>query len=181
MMLSSGGEYGDVSRCRELGIAAYLTKPVKQSICSTRSPRIVDGATAARTRAVLALPTEYRIPSPVGAASRGQCRQSARGDGTYDEARSRGDVASNGREVLAELERQSFDVVLMDVQMPEMGGFETAKAIRARERETRGAHAHHRHDRACDGRGSGAMPRGRNGRLPVETHRSAGAVRGHRR
>jgi CheY-like chemotaxis protein len=44
----------------------------------------------------------------------------------------RADVAANGMEVLLALERQSYDVVLMDVQMPELDGFETAKAIRER-------------------------------------------------
>ena len=44
----------------------------------------------------------------------------------------RADVAANGREVLQALERQNYDVVLMDVQMPEMDGFEAAMAIRER-------------------------------------------------
>jgi two-component system sensor histidine kinase/response regulator len=42
----------------------------------------------------------------------------------------------NGREALAALDRERFDVVLMDVQMPEMDGFETTAAIRVRERDT---------------------------------------------
>jgi PAS domain S-box-containing protein len=45
-------------------------------------------------------------------------------------------VANNGREALAALERELFDLVLMDVQMPEMGGFETTAAVRKRERST---------------------------------------------
>src|ERR1700681_1584744 len=45
-------------------------------------------------------------------------------------------VASNGREVLAALGEQSFDLVLMDVQMPEMAGFEATTAIRDREKTT---------------------------------------------
>ena len=43
-------------------------------------------------------------------------------------------VANNGRQALAAIEQTSFDLVLMDVQMPEMDGFETSIAIRARER-----------------------------------------------
>jgi CheY-like chemotaxis protein len=45
-------------------------------------------------------------------------------------------VAADGREALSALDQGPFDVVLMDVQMPEMDGFETTAAIRARERDT---------------------------------------------
>ena len=45
-------------------------------------------------------------------------------------------LASNGKEAVALLERESFDLVLMDLEMPEMSGFEATAAIRARERQT---------------------------------------------
>jgi CheY-like chemotaxis protein len=48
-------------------------------------------------------------------------------------------VAGNGKEGLAALEKQSFDLVLMDVQMPEMDGFEATAAIREKEK-TSGNH-----------------------------------------
>ena len=46
-------------------------------------------------------------------------------------------AVGSGREALAALEQQNFDLVLMDVQMPDMDGFETTKAIRAQERISR--------------------------------------------
>jgi two-component system sensor histidine kinase/response regulator len=45
-------------------------------------------------------------------------------------------VVNNGREALAALERESFDLMLMDLHMPEMDGFEATSSIRARERFT---------------------------------------------
>jgi two-component system, sensor histidine kinase and response regulator len=47
-------------------------------------------------------------------------------------------LAANGHEVLQALDRDSFDVILMDVQMPEMDGFETTAVIRNRESESGG-------------------------------------------
>ncbi len=48
-------------------------------------------------------------------------------------------IAENGKEVLSALEREPFDVILMDLQMPVMDGFQTTAAVRERERKT-GAH-----------------------------------------
>jgi PAS domain S-box-containing protein len=138
MMLSSGGEYSDASRCRELGIAAYLTKPVKQSDLFDAISRAVDGAISQRIASA---------PSPPVETSSRRLKVLLAEDNVVNQRVAVGlltrrghevAVAANGVEALNALDQQAFDVVLMDVQMPEMGGFEASAAIRARERHNGG-------------------------------------------
>lgn len=137
MMLTSSGHYGDAARCRALAISAYLTKPIKQadlldSICSilqgqgaraTPLGRGISTPGAQRVRVLLAEDNLVNRAVAVGLLTR-------RGHEVV--------VAGNGVEVLEALEHETFDVVLMDVQMPVMGGFEATRLIRERERDTGG-------------------------------------------
>jgi two-component system sensor histidine kinase/response regulator len=139
MMLTSSEYQGDVARCRQLGIAAYLVKPVRKSELLTAiltvlgqqpvsAPELVTRATLTNTRSSLRilvaednainqvlvvrlLQKMGHIPTTVG----------------------------NGRQALEALERERFDLVLMDVQMPEMDGFSATREIRNAERQT-GSH-----------------------------------------
>ena len=79
----------------------------------------------------------------------------------------RADVASNGLEALEALERQPYDVVLMDVQMPELDGLD-AIAPDLRALAAGDAPAHHRDDGERAARGSRGVLRGRHGRLRRE-------------
>jgi PAS domain S-box-containing protein len=135
MMLSSGGHYGDASRCRDLGVSAYLIKPVKQSDLYDAISRLVDGAVAAR----LEVPVEAAAARPLKVllAEDNVVNQRV-AVGLLSKRGHEVTVAGNGREALAALETGRFDVVLMDVQMPEMGGLEAAVAIRERERQQGG-------------------------------------------
>ncbi len=137
MMLTSSGHYGDAARCRDLGIAVSLTKPIKaadllESIVrvlgrQTTMPRPdAPRASQVAARQVSVLLAEDNIVNQrvaVGLLAR-------RGHKVR--------VVNNGREAIAAVEREAFDLVLMDVQMPEMGGFEATAVIRERERQTGG-------------------------------------------
>ncbi len=140
MMLSSSGKYGDAARCSALGIAAYLTKPVSQSDLLDAISRILDGRS--RTRA----------GAPAVAIRKSGAERRRRillaEDNVVNQRVAQGlltkrghtvTVVNNGREAVDALQAGDFDLVLMDVQMPEMGGFEATAAIRALEREN-GAH-----------------------------------------
>jgi len=140
MMLSSGARPGDRARCFELGISAYLTKPVKQSdlmdtivgVLGSRPPKPKarpprDAAKASKaSRHLRVLVAEDNAVNQQVAV------------GMLERAGHEATVAANGREVLALLEKGAFDVVLMDVQMPEMDGLEATGAIRDRERAAGG-------------------------------------------
>ncbi|HEY6807611.1 MAG TPA: response regulator [Gemmatimonadales bacterium] len=130
MMLTSAGERGDSQRCRELGIRGYLTKPVARVDLLDAIAAIFGGAAAGTevvTRHTLA---EARRHLRILLAEDTPVNQEV----ASTMLRRRGhvvDVVANGREAVAAAARARYDVVLMDVQMPEMDGFEATAAIRA--------------------------------------------------
>jgi two-component system sensor histidine kinase/response regulator len=136
LMLTSAGQRGDGERCRELGIRAYLTKPLSR----------VDLLEA--LGAVLAVPTEpgggAPAPDVITRHTIAESRRSLRILLAEDNPVNRQvavamlvkrghevHVAVNGKEAVDAMERRDYDVVLMDVQMPEMDGFQATAAIRA--------------------------------------------------
>ena len=134
MMLTSSGEYGDAGRCRELGISAYLTKPVRQEELLTQICRVLEHTVKPAAPATAAAPAA----APVVRAAKILLAE----DNIVNQRVAVGllsrrghtvKVAANGRLALEMLAIESFDLVLMDVQMPEMGGLEATTAIRARE------------------------------------------------
>jgi signal transduction histidine kinase/CheY-like chemotaxis protein/HPt (histidine-containing phosphotransfer) domain-containing protein len=135
MMLTSSGQFGDAGRCRALGIRAYLTKPIRQAdlfdaisrALQTPSRKAddlqIDSSAVPVRRAHILLAEDNVVNQrvAVGLLTR-------RGHSV--------DVVANGLEALAALASSRYDVVLMDIQMPEMGGIEATRAIREREAST---------------------------------------------
>jgi two-component system sensor histidine kinase/response regulator len=137
MMLTSGGRHGDSARCRELGIGTYLTKPVKQADLFDGICRALDGRVIAPAR-LIAVPiatTDFVRRAKVLLAEDNLVNQRV-AVGLLERRGHLVSVAANGRAALEALHAESFDIVLMDVQMPEMGGFEATARIRASERGT---------------------------------------------
>jgi len=140
IVLTSAGLRGDAARCRNLGVAAYLTKPVGQSelfdcIASVLgTPRTKPGPASSSLITHHSL-REARKKLNVLVAEDNAVNQKL-ASRLLEKQGHRITVAANGREALAALDRDDFDVVLMDVQMPDMDGFEATTAIRAREQRT---------------------------------------------
>jgi CheY-like chemotaxis protein len=138
MMLTSSGHRGDAERCQKLGVCAYLLKPVRQSELREAIARVL-GAREQEGR--IPLITRYSLGD---ARDRSDSLQVLVAEDNAVNQRlivrlleKRGHrvvLVDNGLQALAALEKESFDLVLMDVQMPEMDGFEATAAIRTRER-----------------------------------------------
>jgi CheY-like chemotaxis protein len=140
-MLTSGETRGDIERSRIIGVSAHLTKPARRNelrlaIVQAMQVRAEHGArndaadTVLVTRQANGLsPTPRKILLVEDVAVNQMLAVRI-----LEKAGHRVVVAENGREGLAVLATQPFDVVLMDVQMPEMDGFEAATTIRERER-----------------------------------------------
>ena len=140
-MLTSDNRQGHVAKCRQLGIERYLTKPITQaellhavskSLFTSRPSETVPRRQSSQNlpsdcsslRILLAEDNlvNQKIAMRV-LQKRGHCVE----------------VVNNGLEALDVLEERKFDLVLMDIQMPVMGGIEAVQLIREKERAT-GAH-----------------------------------------
>jgi len=138
VMLTSVGLRGDAAKCREAGIGAYLPKPIKRPdllaaiklVLGPRGP-YEDVHTLVTTHSL----RESRSSMTILLAEDNRVNQTM----AIRLLENRGHtvvLAETGRAVLAAVEKQTFDLVLMDVQMPEMDGLEATMVIRQKEKSS---------------------------------------------
>lgn len=140
IMLTSGGQRGDAAKCQDLGIAAYLMKPIRQSDlmdailmtmkkhpdADAKAPLITrHSVREARRRLNILLVEDNPVNQKLGAKVLEQMGHSVT-------------VASNGLQALELVAERDFSLILMDIQMPQMDGFTATKIIRENEKKSGG-------------------------------------------
>jgi two-component system, sensor histidine kinase and response regulator len=141
MMLSSGARRGEMARFRELGFSAYLVKPVRQGELRDAIARSLDRRDPQKALRTVAPALERRVPKPAGALhvllAEDNIVNQRLASRLLEKRGHRVTIANNGQEALNLLDCTSYDLVLMDVQMPIVDGLEATRLIRDREKETR--------------------------------------------
>jgi signal transduction histidine kinase/DNA-binding response OmpR family regulator/HPt (histidine-containing phosphotransfer) domain-containing protein len=139
MMLSSSGQHGETARCHEVGVSAYLTKPIQAADLHAAICRVLTRPTpASLTPATAKVSTGHTARALQVLLAEDNVVNQRVAVGLLTKRGHIVTVATNGLEAVAALEGRAFDVVLMDVQMPQMSGLEATVAIRQRERVTGG-------------------------------------------
>jgi len=155
MMLTSVGERGDAKRCRNLGISGYLTKPI-------RTNELIDAIKMLigyHKKAAESCPLVTRHSLREARLRFANLLESSTSQSAsifnillvednlinqkltrrlLEKKGHRVKVANNGKEALNAWKNNTFDLILMDVLMPEMDGFEATSEIRIREKKTGG-------------------------------------------
>jgi CheY-like chemotaxis protein len=141
MMLTSCGQPGDAERCLKLGASAYLTKPICEADLRKATLQVLGKAESTARQPQLITRDSLWVGQKklrVLVAEDNAVNQLLAKRLVENQGHTAVIVAS-GREALEALEEGTFDLVLMDVQMPDMDGLEATAVIRQRERHT-GAH-----------------------------------------
>jgi CheY-like chemotaxis protein len=137
LMLTSGRRQGDVARGKALGVASHLSKPVARAELLVAIQQAL-GKVEVKERSTLTTQSSLRPPGQgvrilLAEDNKVNQRVAVR---MLEKDGHQVIVVGDGHQALAALEREDFDLVLMDVQMPEMGGLEATAAIREKEKST---------------------------------------------
>ncbi|MEW6003413.1 MAG: response regulator, partial [Nitrospirota bacterium] len=138
IILTSLGSRGDVAYMHSIGCDGYLVKPVKQMLLIDAISAVITGKTTEKSGATGSMVTRHSITEKklqfikMLLAEDNQINQKIVVK-TLGKAGYNIDVVQNGREAVEAAERNEYDIIFMDVQMPIMDGYEATKAIRSKE------------------------------------------------
>ena len=140
IMLSSGALRGDAQRCQEVGIAGYFSKPISSEELLAALCRVFDVARHNPQLPANQLVTRHALRElqrtlDVLLVEDHPVNQKL-AMGLLEKWGHRATLAHDGQEALDILDHRDFDVILMDMHMPVMGGIETTQRIRTREAES---------------------------------------------
>jgi len=142
MMISSSGIRGDAARCRKLGIEAYLTKPIKQS--SLLDAILLVFGMSCTEKQEIPLITRHTIQESTPSIKK-TCKILLAEDNVINQKLvvrilekygHEVTVVEDGLKAVTATDKNEFDVVLMDIQMPKMDGLQATSAIRSREKKS---------------------------------------------
>jgi two-component system sensor histidine kinase/response regulator len=130
ILLTSGARHGDIARCKELGVSSYLIKPAKQSellaaiLTSGQEGATLSGDDQTPVAEDLSLPKMKILLAEDGVANQ-KVAVGLLGTWGHDVT-----VASNGEETIKCWQADTFDAILMDIQMPLLNGLDATRQIR---------------------------------------------------
>lgn len=134
VMLTSGTCRGDTARLNKIGFAAYLAKPIKGSELFDCLAKTLDGTLRQSDSPESSVMADHPFDMTPSNVSILLVEDNAVNQKfalrLLEKSGYRADIADNGKEAVKALERDSYDVVLMDIQMPEMDGYQATSVIR---------------------------------------------------
>ncbi|WP_052507462.1 response regulator [Desulfonatronovibrio magnus] len=139
VVLTSGGIRGDAARLRELSVFSYMLKPVKQSVLLGTLINAISGQEVDEYVSMEAEPDMLSTPYGLNIllAEDNEVNQKLARH-ILNRHGHKVEIAENGLVALERIKSTSYDLVLMDVQMPEMDGLEATRIIREEEKVTGG-------------------------------------------